>query len=276
MPAKKSKKAGDEGSPAPSYLEAAYGKATEANRKAMLEVTNRLLREIKQEREQERTRMPTRIPFPAINPKYFSIRRNILCGIPVNIEAYNEMQQNTPFDFWNDIDDLTRRMISSDYFTLERPLYKVEIIPFMGGYKGQITEYTMRVTTNQQPVYGNETRIPADEFNYVSGTFRNGISLQQFMDFKFCEAVEEIKSTIRRQNRIEVSYEYSWNDNINSWKEYFNEGNTTATAAADPAAPLTQEALKDAIRALSDRPEKSEQPKKPKEPPSPFSMIEVD
>lgn len=275
MPAKKSKKAGDEGSPAPSYLEAAYGKATEANRKAMLEVTNRLLREIKQEREQERTRMPTRIPFPTINPKYFSIRRNILCGTPVTIEAYNEMQQNTPFDFWNDIDNLTRRMVSSDYFTLERPLYKVETIPYFGGARGT-PDYILRVTTNRQPVYRNETRIPADEFNYVSGTFRNGISLQQFMDFKFCEAVEEIKSTIRRQNRIEVSYEYSWNDYNNSWKEYFKEDKNLSTAAADPAAPLTQEALKDAIRALSDRPEKSEQSKKPKEPPSPFSMIEVD
>jgi len=271
MPAKKSKKAGDEGSPAPSSYY--YMKATEANRKALLEVTNRLLREIKQEREQERTQMPTRIPFPAINPKYFSIRRNILCGISVNIEDYIEMQQNTPFDFWNDIDDLTRRMVSSDLFVLERPPYKVETIPYLGGARGA-PDYILRVTTNQQPVYGNETRISNEEFDYAR-SMRGRMGLQQFLDFKFCEAVEEIKSTIRRERNQVVTYEYSWDKY--SWdKEYFNEGNTTATAAANPAAPLTQEALKDAIRALSERIDEREQSKKPKEPPSPFSMIEVD
>lgn len=276
MPAKKSKKAGDEGSPAPSYLEAAYEKATEANRKALLEVTNRLLREIKQEREQERTQMPTRIPFPAINPKYFSIRRNILCGIPVNIEDYIKMQQNTPFDFWSDIDDLTRRMVSSDLFVLEKPPYKVETIPYLGGVRGT-PHYILRVTTNQQPVYGNETRIPAEEFNYVSGTFRNGISLQQFMDFKFCEAVEEIKSTIRRQRNQVVNYEYSWDKyswDKYSWDEYFKEDKNLSTAAANPSGrTIDMNAVREAIERL-DSPGKK--PKKPKEPPSPFSMIEVD
>lgn len=270
MPAKKSKKAGDEGSPAPSYLEAAYGKATEANRKALLEMTNRLLREIKQEREQERRQMPTRIPFPAINPKYFSIRRNILCGISVNIEDYIKMQQNTPLDFWSDIDDLTRRMVSSDLFVLEKPPYKMEIIPFMGGYKGQITEYTLRVTTNQQPVYGNETRISSEEFDYFRG---RRMEIQQFMDFKFCEAVEEIKSTIRRQRNQVVNYEYSWNDYDNLWKEYFKEGNATATAAANPSGTIDMNAVREAIERLDSPGKKS---KKPKEPPSPFSMIEVD